>query len=50
MVSAVEDEETARETLAMGASDYVQKPVDFGHLDAVLGTHILLAHLDSDSR
>ncbi|MFQ5898979.1 MAG: response regulator [Candidatus Methylomirabilia bacterium] len=38
MVSANEDEEQARQTLTMGASDYVFKPVDYRYLDSVLLT------------
>jgi DNA-binding response OmpR family regulator len=38
MVSGIHDVETARRTLALGAADYVPKPVDFGYLDAVLAT------------
>ena len=36
MVSGIHDVETARRTLALGAADYVPKPVDFGYLDTVL--------------
>jgi DNA-binding response OmpR family regulator len=36
MVSGIDDVETARRTLALGAADYVPKPVDFGYLDSVL--------------
>ncbi len=39
MVSGVQDEETARRTLAMGAADYVTKPVDFQYLESVLEIH-----------
>ncbi len=42
MVSSSEDLETARETLATGALDYVAKPVDFAYLDAVLDAHLLI--------
>lgn len=49
MVSAIEDEETARQTLAMGASDYVCKPVDFAYLNSVLGIQLLMAQLDPES-
>ncbi|MFQ5899891.1 MAG: response regulator, partial [Candidatus Methylomirabilia bacterium] len=48
MVSGLEDEETARQTLAIGASDYVCKPVDFGYLDSVLETHMLMAQFDPE--
>ncbi len=43
MVSGQEDQETARRTLALGAADYIRKPVDFAHLDSVLETHFLMA-------
>ncbi len=46
MVSAIEDEETARQTLALGAADYVTKPVDFPYLDSVLETHLLMKYFD----
>jgi len=39
MVSANDDVEIAQRTLAMGAADYVPKPVDFGYLDSVLEIH-----------
>lgn len=42
MVSSSEDLETARQTLAMGAADYVSKPVDYPYLDSVLETHLLM--------
>jgi len=41
MVSANADVETARQTLALGATDYVPKPVDFGYLDSVLALQAL---------
>lgn len=50
MISANEDAEQARQTLAMGASDYVCKPVDFGYLDSVLETQLLTAELDPESQ
>lgn len=43
MVSGQEDMEEARRTLALGAADYVQKPVDFAYLGHVLETHQLMA-------
>ena len=46
MVSGVEDVETARRTLAMGAADYMAKPVDFAYLDSVLEVHTLLSQFD----
>lgn len=39
VVSGREDAETLRMTLAVGADDYVPKPVDFGYLDSVLELH-----------
>ena len=49
MVSAIEDVETARRTLALGAADYVQKPVDFSYLDSVLEAHTLMAQFEPES-
>lgn len=49
MVSAIEDVETARRTLALGAADYVQKPVDFAYLNSVLEAHALMAHFEPES-
>ncbi len=49
MVSAIEDVETARRTLALGASDYVQKPVDFAYLGSVLEAHTLMAQFGPES-
>jgi len=46
MVSGIEDMETARETLALGAADYVTKPVDFTYLDSVLENHFLMTQFD----
>ncbi len=43
MVSAIEDEETARQTLALGAADFVTKPVDFPYLDSVLQVHFFMS-------
>ena len=45
MVSAIEDEETARQTLALGASDYVTNPVDFQYLDSVLEVHLFMSQI-----
>ncbi len=45
MVSGIEDVETARQTLALGATDYVTKPVDFQYLDSVLETHLFLTEI-----
>ena len=41
MVSGQGDEAIARQTLALGAADYVMKPVDFAYLNSVLDTHRL---------
>jgi len=46
MVSGIEDMETARQTLALGAADYVAKPVDFTYLDSVLENHFLMTQFD----
>lgn len=40
MVSGQEDAETLRRTHAIGAVDFVPKPVDFGYLDSVLDLHM----------
>ena len=45
MVSGIEDVETARQTLALGACDYVAKPIDFPYLDTVLETHLFLIEI-----
>ena len=45
MVSAIEDEETARQTLVLGAADYVTKPVDFQYLDSVLQVHLFMSQI-----
>ena len=45
MVSGIEDLATAKQTLAMGASDYVPKPFDFPYLDTVLETHLFMAQI-----
>lgn len=47
MVSGHEDVAMARRTLALGAADYIAKPVDFAYLDAVLEAHTLMSHFDS---
>lgn len=48
MVSGIEDYQTARQTLAMGALDYVTKPVDFTYLDSVLEARLFRHHLDTE--
>lgn len=45
MVSGIEDLETARQTLALGASDYVAKPIDFPYLDSVLEAHLFMGEI-----
>ncbi|MBI3031425.1 MAG: response regulator [Candidatus Rokubacteria bacterium] len=47
MVSGIEDQETARQALVLGAADYVAKPVDFQYLDSVLQIHLFMGRLDS---
>ena len=49
MVTAVEDIDSARGALALGASDYVTKPFSFQHLDSVLEVHMLMDHIDPKS-
>src|SRR5436190_1591669 len=41
MVTANEDSALARETLKIGAFDYVSKPFDFGHLDRAVSAAIV---------
>jgi two-component system, response regulator, stage 0 sporulation protein F len=41
MVTANEDVTLARETLTLGAFDYVAKPFDFSHLDTVVSAAVL---------
>ncbi|MBI4589552.1 MAG: response regulator [Candidatus Rokubacteria bacterium] len=45
MVSGIEEIETARQTLASGASDYIAKPVDFQYLDSVLEAHLFMTQI-----
>jgi len=40
MISGREEEEILRLTLALGAEDYVPKPVDFDYLDSVVDLHL----------
>lgn len=49
MVTAVEDLDSARGALAVGASDYVTKPFSFQYLDSVLEVHMLMDHIDPKS-
>lgn len=44
VVSGKADVETLRTTLALGAADYVPKPVDFGYLDSVLNLQTSVSH------
>ena len=46
VVSATEDVEIARRALALGAVEYVTKPVDFTYLDSVLEIHTLWKGVD----
>ena len=45
MVSGIEDMETARQSLALGAADYVTKPVDFQYLDSILEAHFFMTQI-----
>ncbi len=45
MVSGQESEEAARQTLTLGAADYIRKPVDFAYLDSVLETHLFMTQI-----
>ncbi|MBI3079112.1 MAG: response regulator [Deltaproteobacteria bacterium] len=47
MVSSNEDVETVRWTLALGAADYVSKPINFRYLESILDLHLLMARLPS---
>ncbi len=42
MITAVEDEESAREAMNEGASDYVTKPLDLNYLDAQVTFNLAL--------
>lgn len=50
MVTAVEEIETAQTALGRGASDYVTKPFSLQYLDSVLEVHLLMDHIDPDSK
>ena len=50
MVTAIEDLETAQRALFRGASDYVSKPFSMQYLDSVLEVHLLVDHIDPDSK
>ena len=45
MVTAVNEEETGREALKMGAFDYITKPLDLQYLERSLWTKIMLMTL-----
>ena len=46
VVSGTEDVEIARRAVALGAVEYVTKPVDFTYLDSVLEIHTLMDQMD----
>jgi DNA-binding response OmpR family regulator len=50
MVTAIEEIETAQTALSRGASDYVTKPFSLQYLDSVLEVHLLMDHIDPDSK
>jgi CheY-like chemotaxis protein len=50
MVTAIEEIETAQAALGRGASDYVTKPFSLQYLDSVLEVHLLMDHIDPDSK
>jgi two-component system response regulator AtoC len=45
MVTAVSEEETGRQALALGAFDYMVKPVDLAHLERTVSLYLTLASL-----
>jgi DNA-binding response OmpR family regulator len=45
MVTAVNEESIGRETLRMGAYDYITKPLDFDYLERVLWVKIMMMTL-----
>ena len=45
MVTGIGDEETAKRALAMGAFDYVSKPIDFAYLMSAIETCLLMRPL-----
>lgn len=49
MVSGGEDVETARQALALGAADYVTKPVDPPRLDSVLEGRLPMDRFGSEA-
>ncbi|MBI3584071.1 MAG: response regulator [Nitrospinae bacterium] len=42
MITAVKEEDTAKETLKLGADDYISKPMDLKYLDDVLMVKIAM--------
>ena len=40
-VTAHEDQDTAQETISLGAADYLKKPFKLEHLDAILNIHMM---------
>lgn len=46
VVSGTEDVEIARRAVALGAVEYVTKPIDFTYLDSVLEIHTLMDQMD----
>jgi CheY-like chemotaxis protein len=50
MITAIEEIESAQAALAHGASDYVTKPFSLQYLDSVLEVHLLVDHIDPDSK
>jgi DNA-binding response OmpR family regulator len=43
MVTGVEDEDTARESIRLGACDYIKKPFSYEQLDTHLAVHLMMA-------
>ena len=50
MVTAVEDLDSARGALAIGAADYITKPFPFQYLDSVLEVHMMMDDIDPKSK
>lgn len=50
IVTAVEDMDSARTTLGLGASDYVTKPFSMQYLDSVLEVHLMMDRINPDSK
>jgi two-component system response regulator MprA len=49
MISGLDDEDTARQTLAMGAADYLTKPVNYAYLVTVLKIHLLRSQFEPEA-